>query len=1726
MFRNKIVFRSISVILILEILTSVVAPSVTWALTAGPTAPEATSFEPVDTTDVVDLKTGDFMYNIPLIEVPGPAGSYPLSLSYHAGIQPDQEASWVGLGFTLNPGSISRLVNGYPDDHENVTNVDRSFWEGGETTTESVGLSYGIANVASVSADLVFAQDTYRGKGVGFYMGIGVGLGGKTGGLGLGLNQSYGISPYGEISSSMGVNAGVNIGSSQSLHLSSNIGLSINSAGQLNMGASTGVDVGRTSLLGASISSQSSSPSLSIGGGVSSVFNGKSDNVSRYSESFRVEIPIPYTGINLRLGRDYQRYWIDESVGIHTFGSVYLADVLPNFFNAFDTYDLLDNTIDVAEHSDPEKVLGGSFPDVDFYSVTGQGVSGNIRPHHFQQFLYRQDKQVTRKNSNGDDELRTLSKSYILNSTPVDKPVEFRFVNDFSNKYEYDPINFQLSSNELSYSFSGSPSTGKNGNDGFNDNHLAGSKHVEWYSNQEILRAVPGKNPFSEGFIDCVSNGFSRNSDRQIGGFSITNASGITYHYSLPVYSFNELSKSVNSSTKQIKDGLSFNTLTKPERYAHSWLLTAVTGPDFVDKNENGLADHGDWGYWVNFEYEKWHNDYRWRNPGQGNNKDIDGEFENFSSGQKEIYYVSRIVTETHVAIFSVTERKDGREVTSLTDGGFEPLARTGKSQEGIQCANDCNTTYCSGGNCDDQALSACINNCNSQYPDVLLGYDFPKGMARLNNMKLYSYSDVVGNRLSDEFVLRSIDFSYDYSLATGTPNSYDANNFAVKLGKLTLKKIDFFGKKKISLIPPIAFEYRNFPYEKDKRDIWGFYKSDFDPSDLSSTNEIIARLPNAISGESVDAWSLTKINTSLGASIIIDYESDRYDESILSKRHILRVEEVAENAPNELKLKFWEKDILLSDYFIQNENTDIDLIGAYSRALANGYRSTCTDGGWSELSPAPFSSLFPKSFSGNVIVKEINNSENYIIVSGSSLYSSLKNETKVFTQKFKDYPYGKCPRGVIKDYYWEFSFSGERAWPHYFPAGIVSSNKNVTKFGGGLRVGSIKITNSQGDGRITSYEYDQGVTSYEPIEILTPKIHPDYPAEPRMSMKLYKQSVLKRLYSQIVNARLIPGPGVTYKTVAVRESNITTDGAVQNIPNHTVYEFQAYEKGMIDMLRSPVISVDGIAGNQGNVQYSRRHTNTVYLKDYSSRVGSLKTVTLYNSNTGTPVSKTINHYLHDDLDGSFDQNTSVYESRLRDNFRNQGLVEESFTRSRIMLYDIPEKIPYPVGTQTEFESEKRILLATISKMEMFPSIQTGQTNINYKTGGSSKTENLAFDFYSGQPTEVLTTDSYGNRYKSVAVPAYQHYPSMGLKVENKTNKQMLTQVAEQYSFVVNAQKAPIGLLSASVQTWSDKVNVIDVVSQPTIWRKQSSYQWIGTQRLQADGSYPYTDFSAHPFDWSGASNNDNWRKNSELTLYNTNSNGLEMKDLNGNFAATRMDRNNNKVIASAALANYEEMASASAEFYPGNTDKEGGVSRGAGNASRARAHTGEFSLLVGAGDIGFNYTLKANATDLTKKYRASVWVYAPGTSETQSDLNNLILYYSINGQEMGATTPKLQKNKSKSWYQLNIDITPNGSNDITIGVKNNSARGVYFDDFRVHPLNGSLTSYVYDSFSGELTYILDANNFYTKFEYDAMGRLIRTSKELLNFDFGDGKESFRADQVLKETTYRYGKSN
>ncbi|HLC55685.1 MAG TPA: hypothetical protein VJJ23_00430, partial [Candidatus Nanoarchaeia archaeon] len=77
--------------------------------------PSVSSFDVVKSNEQ-DLYTGDLNLNLPLLNVPGRSLDVPLSLTYSSGIRVDDEASWVGLGWNLGVGAITRAINNEADD--------------------------------------------------------------------------------------------------------------------------------------------------------------------------------------------------------------------------------------------------------------------------------------------------------------------------------------------------------------------------------------------------------------------------------------------------------------------------------------------------------------------------------------------------------------------------------------------------------------------------------------------------------------------------------------------------------------------------------------------------------------------------------------------------------------------------------------------------------------------------------------------------------------------------------------------------------------------------------------------------------------------------------------------------------------------------------------------------------------------------------------------------------------------------------------------------------------------------------------------------------------------------------------------------------------------------------------------------------------------------------------------------------------------------------------------------------------------------------------------------------------------------------------------------------------------------------------------------------------------------------------------------------------------------
>ena len=300
------------------------------------------------------------------------------------------------------------------------------------------------------------------------------------------------------------------------------------------------------------------------------------------------------------------------------------------------------------------------------------------------------------------------------------------------------------------------------------------------------------------------------------------------------------------------------------------------------------------------------------------------------------------------------------------------------------------------------------------------------------------------------------------------------------------------------------------------------------------------------------------------------------------------------------------------------------------------------------------------------------------------------------------------------------------------------------------------------------------------------------------------------------------------------------------------------------------------------------------------------------------------------------------------------------------------------------------------------------------------------------------------------------------------------------FTYVDNVSTSAKGLLGASMQTWSKAIASIDGNTRyddpvneiaDRIYRKKARYSHIGLSdvSLQSDGSYPLAEFSEldPDGDWLAQVNNYDWQKNSEITLYDVHSHALEAKDVNGNYAATRFDSKNERVIGTVANASYDE-------FYVKNFDEE----------SSSVVHSG-----LGAKEIPSKGGFDEQIPLRSGKYRASIWVEEQGVEA-------LNLKLVVDGEEYPASFTTARK--AGNWYLVEWYFTHETNSDISLSADNTTVGSIYLDDLRVHPVDATMTSYAYNDY-GELSHVLDANNLYTHYQYDDMGRLKSVTRETLS---------------------------
>jgi hypothetical protein len=850
--RNSRATRILCAFLALNLLVEIASPTVAMALTSGPSAPEFASFEPVATTDMVNDFTGDFTYNIPVLNVPGPDGpGYSMSLAYHSGGSSEEEASWVGYGWTLNPGAINRNKRGYPDEFNNVPvttfnkvkpnwnqsakfdfniepssndlapqakgNASKGFKKflkmlkiGNFSTAPSSG-SDGDDFPISVSISHTIRFNSYSGFSIskGFSLAEAKGLGS------LSMNQSGGentlgfsVNPLAILSRAtdkllkFGVlNAAKKLGRAadklnKALNKFSRFQARANRAG-VRLPTSYSLRSYNTPALAYSVAKNS----------------GASWNFSASVQVNPTTLPV---GFQVGIAGNMNIQIMEGKVNNSAFGYMYSSTA-----NNITNNQLLDFQVEnETTFNKHDKNLGIPFNNADVFSATGNDVVGGFRFQQESIGSYYPNPSVS--------EMKIRQLSFELGiGDPIQIGVDLgvgKQKTKVSGKWPKNPSysGKEFSSNLPKLRFTNDMGGEVNYNDSY-DNLL----YATINSNKELdlsnhsLNINPNKNQ-SSSFVDYTLDAANNN---LINGIKITHKDGAKSNYNQAVYTKNEAQLSIGLPKNQdgsylVTNSLNFDDPMKnktvvgsktDQMYASTYLLTSNTTVNYVDLDNNGPSQK-DFGGWTKFAYKQawgglgqW---YRYRSPYNGlsyhNGKTLDvrDQTGSMSSGDKEIYYLKCIETKSHIAFFVTNKTAAATFTANFPIGDYGFLYSNG------QPISTVTTNIIGSGTQRNDGLDA-------KEVDITTGMDLAaesltaKGthdLEKLERIVLFAKSDL-------SIPLTSTYFEYDYSLCQGIPNTLaSAGAPAKEKGKLTLKRVwtESNGVNR-SRIAPYQFSYEYF---------------------------------------------------------------------------------------------------------------------------------------------------------------------------------------------------------------------------------------------------------------------------------------------------------------------------------------------------------------------------------------------------------------------------------------------------------------------------------------------------------------------------------------------------------------------------------------------------------------------------------------------------------------------------------------------------------------------------------------------------------------------------------------------------------------------------------------------------------------------------------------------------------------------------------------------------
>lgn len=1182
---------------------------------------------------MVDIFSGDFSYNIPLFELPGPNGGYPFNLSYQAGIGMDQEASWVGLGWSLNPGAITRQMRGLPDEFKGDAVKTKMSVSPSVTVGIGAGVSTEVFGADGISLSVGFSvsENSYKGLGysldgsVGFSRSVG---GGMAGGLGLdlSLDPKEGVSMQPSLTlankaGQIGLNAGYN----------SKTGLS--NIGLFQSGSFALVGKGRKDQNG-----QRAERKVKVN------FS-NSASLSLASPGYTPQVMMPMKNLNLsaefKPGASwwaitpdlyvrgfYNEQWLDNDMQTITTGAYGYMNYQ---YAANDPKALLDFNREkdgiVSKESPNLAIPALSY---DIYSAQGQGISAMYRPMRNDHGIIYDQKtssvsnggavgvdvapatthlgvnlSVNHSNSTSgawteSNDLISSAKFQQKKSNDLYEPWYFK-VHGESDVQPVDEVT-KLGGDDavrvrLDASLGNSTTKAVNGfennskvqfatpsDDTQNRDRKSRNQVIQPITNEQLLNGTTEVLPqFRIKYLNAggsevalVRQG-NKFQPHHIAGYTALTTEGMRYTYALPAYNlkqnevtFSALPSTVGSPVSRVPvintgdgdpkyaiDGTDkFLKSVEMPAFTHSHLLTSIIGPDYVDLTNDGVT-YDDLGYWVKFTYKKITPDddhpYKWRDPfaqahyQSGWITDPRDDRGSFTYGEKELWYLAKAETKTHIATFVTTgDRLDGKEVLSkLQDTettGTTPVQRLKEIDLFTRSANPSTPT----------ATGTLIKAVKLEH-DIDL-----TALARK-----------------------------DVSLCQGMYGSPSGP------GKLTLTRVWFeYGGSIRGRLNPYTFRYSNVnpSYDNLASDRWGNYKpyatGQFDTNrDFPYVNQDPSHKADLDANAS--AWSLTEINLPSGGKIVVDYETDDYG-SVQHKPAMQMMEAVSPNGVSQANGNFLLADNLLAvkfklespitgalttaqqqaevmKYLDLNEKQIYFKLKVNLRSYGENFYEYVS--GYAQIDPDPSKMGLDTGSSGAfeyghfAVTAEQGNGINFhpfsmrtwqhlrtnqpdLANSGRKLSQTNDNGTRIDQIKSLG-SIGTQIRQMFSGFY---KFCNDRNWGREIVAGkswIRLYSPDKIKYGGGLRVRQITMKDQWSEDEEGTYgqvyEYtttdDKGATISSGVAEYEPIIGGD--ENPLRRAKKYVQSVPLRadnnLYFEYpVNESCYPGPHVGYGKVTV----------------------------------------------------------------------------------------------------------------------------------------------------------------------------------------------------------------------------------------------------------------------------------------------------------------------------------------------------------------------------------------------------------------------------------------------------------------------------------------------------------------------------------------------------------------------------------------------------------------